>query len=366
MTVATNDFEGGSSGSTITTGNSGGTGQNAFNSVVASTLVTPNSPTFDNTHTRGSLAAKFNTGATAAQQFVSWTTAVGTLTTDFYARLYIYITAAPPANIRMLTAHEGSSLHAGLNLTSGGGVRLLSSSAAAIGTELALDLNAWNRVEVKFPMGATSTLELRTHKGANLDTTTVTGSTTGTNVAGRTQVDTYRLGHSIAGTATNYSWWADDLAMGDNGAYLGPAPAGIPLTNFGRPASTVAAGGWLPVGAATLHAASSETVPNDASYEESPFATTTPATSEVTLNAVTDPVSATGHVVRYRYAKDVAGGDRVDLTVSLWQGTSFEIASWTHQNIGTITTAEQTLTAAQANSITDYTTLRRKLSAVKV
>ncbi len=57
------------------------------------------------------------------------------------------------------------------------------------------------------------------------------------------------------------------------------------------------------------------------------------------LTAVTDPVSSTGHVVRYRYGKDSASGDQIDITVQLRQGYVNEgspgtlIASATHTNV---------------------------------
>jgi hypothetical protein len=38
-------------------------------------------------------------------------------------------------------------------------------------------------------------------------------------------------------------------------------------------------------------------------------------TFRVSLGDVSDPAVSTGHIVKYRYGKDVAGGDRMDLTV---------------------------------------------------
>lgn len=78
-----------------------------------------------------------------------------------------------------------------------------------------------------------------------------------------------------------------------------------------------------------------------------------------------DPLSSTGHTVRYRYRKDADSGDQIDLTVQLRQGYTNEgaqgtlIASATHTNIaGTGWTAGSiTLSGAEADSITDYTDL---------
>lgn len=83
-------------------------------------------------------------------------------------------------------------------------------------------------------------------------------------------------------------------------------------------------------------------------------------TYEVRLESIADPVSSTGHIVRYRYGKRPEDADQVvDLTVSLRQGDSTEIASWSHNNVSTtIALAQQTLSGAEADSITDYSDLR--------
>lgn len=82
------------------------------------------------------------------------------------------------------------------------------------------------------------------------------------------------------------------------------------------------------------------------------------------LSDVTDPLQSTGHVLRYRYAKDAAAGAQINLTVELRQGYVNEgtqgtlIASATHNNIGNaITAGSITLSGAEADSITDYSDL---------
>lgn len=80
------------------------------------------------------------------------------------------------------------------------------------------------------------------------------------------------------------------------------------------------------------------------------------------LGPLTDPVSSTGHIVRYRYKKSGSAG--IDLTVELREGYASEaspgtlIASWSHTSISTsFVTAAQTLTAGEADAITDYADL---------
>ncbi len=79
---------------------------------------------------------------------------------------------------------------------------------------------------------------------------------------------------------------------------------------------------------------------------------------------MSDPLVSQGHTISYRYKKNAPGGDQIDLTVRLVQGTTV-IASWTHTNIDALTQVTQILTGAQADSITDYTDLRLRFEAVK-
>ncbi|MEM4378198.1 MAG: hypothetical protein QXX85_04340 [Candidatus Nitrosotenuis sp.] len=104
-----------------------------------------------------------------------------------------------------------------------------------------------------------------------------------------------------------------------------------------------------------------EAVQNDADYVTSgpiDLILDTSETLVVGLSDIEDPRTSSNHIVRYTYKKDQAGGNQIDLTVSLLQGGT-TIASWSHNNIDqNFVLATQTLTTTQANSITDYTNLR--------
>lgn len=104
-----------------------------------------------------------------------------------------------------------------------------------------------------------------------------------------------------------------------------------------------------------------ETVQNDADYVTSgpiDLILDTSETLVVGLSDIEDPRTPSNHIVRYTYRKDQSGGNQIDLTASLLQGGT-TIASWSHNNINqNFVLATQTLTTAQANSITDYTNLR--------
>lgn len=134
-----------------------------------------------------------------------------------------------------------------------------------------------------------------------------------------------------------------------------------------RPVSDAAAGGWTTQagGTTNLYAVLDEDAPDDADYLRSSPSPASPDVAEVAFAASGDPGVGYGHVLTYRYGKDAAG-DRIDLTVSLVEGTTV-IASWTHTDVPAgWTDATQVLTTTQADAITNYGALALRLSAVAV
>jgi hypothetical protein len=84
-------------------------------------------------------------------------------------------------------------------------------------------------------------------------------------------------------------------------------------------------------------------------------------TMEVALACITDPVSATGHIIHTELGK--SSSRTIDFTVSLMQGTC-TIASFSHCNVAAGPTCfADTLSACQANSITNYNDLRIRIVA---
>lgn len=133
-----------------------------------------------------------------------------------------------------------------------------------------------------------------------------------------------------------------------------------------RPFSDVTTGTWhaIPASPPTLFDKIDEIVPDTNDYIESSQSPVGTDVCEVLLSPGVDPFLSVGpYVIRYGYRKNVGGGDQINLTVRLMQGT-LQIASWTHVNIDVLTYAEQTLTAPQVSSITDYTDLRLRFEAV--
>lgn len=134
------------------------------------------------------------------------------------------------------------------------------------------------------------------------------------------------------------------------------------MPQFARPTTDVSDGLWTDQsGGSSLFAAIDEPTASNTDYIQSASSPSNDV-AEIALSSVVDPQVATGHVVRYRIGK--TGTNPIDLTVSLRQGTSTEIASWSHPDVasGPVDVA-QTLSAAQANAITNYADLRLRFSA---
>jgi hypothetical protein len=108
---------------------------------------------------------------------------------------------------------------------------------------------------------------------------------------------------------------------------------------------------------------------DDTDYAESPLAPVNEACA-FGLSNVEDPVSSSGHVMRWRRGKNSAGGATIDLTVQLRQGYINEgtpgslINSFSDTTIpDAFTTTTDTLSGAEADAITDYADLQVRFVA---
>jgi len=123
---------------------------------------------------------------------------------------------------------------------------------------------------------------------------------------------------------------------------------------FSRPSADVSAGAWTASTGSDLYAMLDEAAADDADY----ITTASGSVCEVALAPLGDPAGNVGHIVRYRLSASAGG-----ITVRLRQGTT-SIASWTHDPApASPTTYEQTLSGAEADSITDYGALKLQFEA---
>lgn len=147
------------------------------------------------------------------------------------------------------------------------------------------------------------------------------------------------------------------------------------MAQFGRPIADTSIGAWKDQGDGTtnIYLTIDETSPSDADYIKSESAPSSSPYATGLTTSLEDPVSSSGHIVRYRYQKSASGGAQIDLTVQLRQGYVNEgspgtlIEAWTETNIANgWTTQSRTLAGANADAITDYTSLFIRIVANQV
>lgn len=160
-------------------------------------------------------------------------------------------------------------------------------------------------------------------------------------------------------TDTNHASGAAGVSVYDNitSTRLGDWEGGN-LNQVIRPTSTVTVSAWTDQASGTTNMHAPLADETDTTYiqsEEDPNSSYV----EVALGAIGDPGVNTGHIFRYRYAKEPAISAQINLTVQLRQGASTVIASATHTNIsGSIVDGSITLSGTEADSITNYNDLR--------
>jgi hypothetical protein len=147
------------------------------------------------------------------------------------------------------------------------------------------------------------------------------------------------------------------------------------VAQFARPdADTTNEGAWTDQagGSANLFSTVDEAVASDSDYVRSAVAPTNDVIV-FRLSDIEDPLSSSGHVLRWRRAKDAAGGAQIDMTVQLRQGYVNEstlgtlIASKAVTAISeTFTDDSITLSGAEADAITNYADLFVRILANQV
>jgi hypothetical protein len=225
MSAASNNAEGGTNGTTVTTANSGGTSGDGWDTVTITASTTLTFSSAQSAH--GSLSYLMTTPASAITSFVQWTsTTLGSAQTK-WSRIYGYFdtTVVAASRIMQFTDTSGTVVGGiGLNGTATRHFKISDATNTAILTgTAAVPVNQWFRLEFMcFSDASVGQMELKIFLTADSTTpdevltTTATQNTNG-NVIQRA---VFGLMTGIA-SATFYM---DDLAVSDTG-YLGPAVA---------------------------------------------------------------------------------------------------------------------------------------------
>src|SRR4051812_20189093 len=152
MAIQTNTAEGGTNGTTVTAGNSGGASGTAFGTVgtgAGGAIIYSNEQA-----AHGTLSWKCTPG-TGAQTMLWSQTGSGAV---FSTRFYVYLTGYPSAETQWhLVQTSGGVLVAGMNLTTAGKLKVFNSAAATLATFTnAVPLNTWVRVVLFGTINATT------------------------------------------------------------------------------------------------------------------------------------------------------------------------------------------------------------------
>jgi hypothetical protein len=218
-----NTFEGGTDTTTITTGNSGGASGDAFSTVVIGASATV---TFSATHAhRGTLGMALTQPVTGVQTYVDWIS-LGSITGNFYARFYLWLTSLPtltPYLLHVRTSGDVSCAYPIRINTTGfiqAGDATPSGIAASLGT-VACATGKWIRIEARvLPSATVGEIEWRLFNTADSTTADDTKNATGL-VLGGANIDRVRIGNPN-NFESSRTFYFDDLAVSTAG-WIGPS-----------------------------------------------------------------------------------------------------------------------------------------------
>jgi len=129
-------------------------------------------------------------------------------------------------------------------------------------------------------------------------------------------------------------------------------PGIVSAQQYARPDADITLGSWT---TSPLWSKIDETSFDDADFIHSTGAGET--FSEIRTADVTDPVSSTGHILRFRM-KGTGSGAAETVNMQLYQGATLKAQTGVQSSRGSFATKTYTLSGTEANSITDYTDLR--------
>lgn len=225
-----NNAEGGTSGTTVSTANSGGASGDAWGTPVIGTGMTL---TFDNAHAaHGTLAYKVALTSTAtAITYLPWpSTQVGTVT-EIWGRLYIWSAnlTPPAASLRLVRFLNAGTAVAGFNVASGtGAIECRSAADALIGTasaSSAITASTWMRLEFHYLFNTATgeTARVNVYTG---DSATINTSATCSAINQGAACNEVRFGANTAAfsSTSGNAFWLDDINVNATGL-PGPATA---------------------------------------------------------------------------------------------------------------------------------------------
>lgn len=216
-----NTFEGGTNGSTITTGGSGGASGDAFDAITST-------PTWQTAGARrGAMGMQTTTGA---QKQVSWnTTSLGSGLTTLYGRVYFQGSAIQGVRLVQGDGATTTDIHRIAWVTTTGKMQVNILGGTSVNSVNVVPINTWVRLEWQITLNgttATVTLKLFLNPDSTVETETITQSAASTDAT----IAGCRIG---AGSSVAATLSFDDFRVqGDT--YPGPVkPPGLIMQNQG-------------------------------------------------------------------------------------------------------------------------------------
>lgn len=152
MAITQNTFEGGTSGATITTANSGGASGTAWDFIE---ILAGATATYTTTASNGSRGASFT--GNGAHAYIS--RYLSTSSTKLSARFYVRLPALPSAEFQCFTPRSSANYISSINFTTAGKIKIASASPGTptlFTATTALSLNTWYRIEISWEIGTTT------------------------------------------------------------------------------------------------------------------------------------------------------------------------------------------------------------------
>jgi hypothetical protein len=212
----TYSFEGGTSGNTVAAGAGAGPGDTSFDAVTSAGAT----DTYDNARAaHGGLSNQIAT-TTSASSFNAWTTSIGTQAT-VWVRAYLYFTAAPAVQHRVINFVGSAASRGNVLATTGGTLIFTNAAGGTVLTSAAFPTGAWFRVEAMFTGSATvGQWEYKVWNTPDSAGTPDDTQTSAANLNTGGTCDAYRFGIGTA-VASAGPFWLDDVGVSTT-AYIGP------------------------------------------------------------------------------------------------------------------------------------------------
>lgn len=350
MTLFKQSFDLGTNGATLTAGNSGGTGVDAFGTpVVVGTIAY----IYDNSKSAHGTQSLKITPASGGSLALPWS---GFSSTNAASSIYIYLTALPASDTYLIRFTQGGTRKVSMHINSAGKLRVVDAAATTLWTAAsALVLNTWVRCELYATSDvAGSATVTAAYYPADSGTPYESVYTTSTASGGGAAFDAVTHGKTDTGTYAT-AFWMDSIqfntaASGLQGIWPVAASSSVRPTGIAS-----ASGTWLNQGgAATEYAALADE--SDTTYVQSPDNPTSPIYDEYAVGSLAaGDITVTG---RHQVA---LSSPAISVLVELRQGATV-ISSRTYTPTTSWVTFSWALSSGENTAVTDRTNLRVRVT----